>query len=43
MKRIFKCLINFDTPLPPTAKHIRAEAPDTLESSIGELAPKGLK
>ena len=33
----------FDTPLPETAKHIRTEAPDMLESSIGELAPKGLK
>ena len=33
----------FDTPLPPTAKHERNAAPDTLESSIGELAPKGLR
>lgn len=33
----------FDTPFPATAKHIRTEAPDMLESSIGELAPKGLK
>ncbi|MDE0426542.1 hypothetical protein F4Y59_00125 [Candidatus Poribacteria bacterium] len=33
----------FDTPLPPTAGHIPAEASDILESSIGELAPKGLE
>lgn len=33
----------FDTPLPPTAKHARTEASDQLESSIGELAPKGLE
>lgn len=33
----------FDTPLPPTAKHIRADRGDDLESSIGELAPKGLQ
>ena len=33
----------FDTPLPPTAKHIPTEASDILESSIGELAPKGLE
>lgn len=33
----------FDTPLPPTAKHIRAGTGDDLESSIGELAPKGLQ
>ena len=33
----------FDTPLPSTAQHIPTEAPDTLESSIGELAPKGLQ
>ena len=33
----------FDTPLPPTAKHIPSEASDILKSSIGELAPKGLE
>ncbi len=33
----------FDTPLPPTAKHIRTDTPDELESSIGELAPEGLR
>lgn len=33
----------FDTPLPATAKSIRDGAPDALESSIGELAPDGLK
>ena len=33
----------FDTPLPATAKHVRTEVPDMLESSIGVLAPKGLK
>ena len=33
----------FNTPLPPTAQYGPTEAPDTLESSIGELAPKGLK
>ena len=33
----------FDTPLPPTAKRMPTEASDILESSIGELAPKGLK
>ncbi len=33
----------FDTPLPPTAKSVRDDAPDSLESSIGDLAPEGLK
>ena len=34
----------FDTPLPPTARHARDDAPDDrLESSIGELAPAGLQ
>ena len=33
----------FDTPLPATAKSIRTDTPDVLESSIGELAPEGLK
>ena len=33
----------FDTPLPPTAKSARNATPDALESSIGELAPEGLK
>jgi len=33
----------FDTPLPPTAKSARTDMPDELESSIGELAPEGLR
>lgn len=33
----------FDTPLPPTAKQVRTDTPDELESSIGELAPAGLR
>jgi fatty acid desaturase len=34
----------FDTPLPPTARHLRTDTPDDpLESSIGELAPEGLR
>ncbi len=33
----------FDTPLPATAKSVRADTPDALEDSIGELAPKGLE
>lgn len=33
----------FDTPLPPTAKSARNDTPDELESSIGELAPEGLR
>jgi len=33
----------FDTPLPATAKSTRTDTPDELESSIGELAPEGLK
>ena len=35
----------FDTPLPPTARLARSDAPEDveLESSIGELAPEGLR
>ncbi len=33
----------YDTPLPPTAKSVRTDTPDELESSIGELAPVGLR
>ena len=33
----------FDTPLPPTAKIARHHKADQLESSIGDLAPEGLK
>ncbi len=33
----------FDTPLPATAKNVGSHTPDALESSIGELAPDGLK
>ena len=33
----------FDTPLPATANVVRTGTPDDLESSIGELAPEGLK
>jgi fatty acid desaturase len=33
----------YDTPLPPTAKSVRTDKPDELESSIGELAPAGLR
>ena len=33
----------FDTPLPSTARSVRTDTPDELESSIGALAPKGLK
>ena len=35
----------FDTPLPPTARRIRSEEPEAieLESSIGDLAPAGLR
>ncbi|MGI9502103.1 MAG: fatty acid desaturase, partial [Geminicoccaceae bacterium] len=33
----------FDTPLPPTATTVRSDTPDQLESSIGDLAPEGLK
>ncbi|MEM7132350.1 MAG: fatty acid desaturase [Chloroflexota bacterium] len=33
----------FDTPLPPTANSVRTDTPDMLESSIGELAPEGLR
>ena len=33
----------FDTPLPATARRVRTDTPDELESSIGELAPKGLR
>lgn len=32
----------FDTPLPPTAQTQRRRVTDAAESSIGELAPKGL-
>ena len=33
----------FDTPLPATAKSVRNDTPDAVESSIGELAPEGLR
>lgn len=33
----------FDTPCPSTAKNIRTETADELETSIGELAPEGLR
>ena len=35
----------FDTPLPPTARVVRHDAAEDmeLESSIGELAPEGLR
>lgn len=33
----------FDTPLPASAKSVRSDTPDELESSIGELAPQGLR
>lgn len=33
----------FDTPLPATANAVRTDTPDDLESSIGELAPEGLR
>ena len=35
----------FDTPLPPTARRVRSEKPEEieLESSIGDLAPAGLR
>jgi len=33
----------FDTPLPATANTVRTDTSDDLESSIGELAPEGLK
>ncbi len=35
----------FDTPLPPTARSVRSDAPQEieLESSIGDLAPEGLR
>jgi fatty acid desaturase len=33
----------FDTPLPVGAGRIRTDVPDELESSIGELAPRGLR
>ena len=33
----------FDTPLPPTARKIGQESSDDLASSIGDLAPKGLR
>ena len=33
----------FDTPVPPLAKKARQQSAETLESSIGELAPTGLQ
>jgi fatty acid desaturase len=33
----------FDTPLPATANTVRTDTSDDLESSIGELAPEGLR
>lgn len=33
----------FDTPLPPTANSARSDTPGAEESSIGELAPEGLR
>lgn len=33
----------FDTPLPSTAKSVRTDESTELESSIGELAPEGLR
>ncbi len=33
----------FDTPLPPSSKSVRNDTPDAVESSIGELAPEGLR
>ena len=33
----------FDTPLPLTATSVRRDTPDKLESSIGDLAPAGLR
>ena len=33
----------YDTPLPATARSVREDEPDVLESSIGELAPEGLR
>ena len=35
----------FDTPLPATARSVRSDTPDEieLESSIGDLAPEGLR
>ena len=34
----------YDTPLPPTAKHVRDDNPEKpLEGSIGDLAPAGLQ
>ena len=33
----------YDTPLPPTASRVRLGDTDELESSIGDLAPKGLQ
>ncbi len=33
----------YDTPLPETARTVREGKPDALESSIGELAPDGLR
>ena len=33
----------FNTPLPATARTVWTDTPDELESSTGELAPKGLR
>ena len=33
----------FDTPLPATAQYARDDSPETIEASIGELAPAGLR
>ena len=33
----------FDTPLPPGAQSVHNDTPDAVESSIGELAPEGLR
>ena len=33
----------YDTPLPPTAGRLAHAGQGTLESSIGELAPSGLR
>lgn len=33
----------FDTPLPESVKRVQEDTEDGLESSIGELAPRGLR
>lgn len=33
----------FDTPLPETVGNVNTDTPDELESSLGDLAPKGLR